>query len=126
MRWKLALAALAALVIVLPAAAASLEGRYTGLVIGKKPAKVNGQWEVAFDAAGGYTMSQEGKEKVKGTATVGAGTITFGTETGASACPKPGTYTWALKGGLTLTFKAKSDSCANRKTVLTATTFFKQ
>ena len=126
MKLKVLLAAVVVLALAAPAFAASIEGRYSGVVIGKKPAAINGQWELAFDATGGYTMLLEGKQKVKGTATLGAGTVTFDAGTGANACTKPATYKWALKGGLTLSFKTTSDTCANRKTVLTGTTFFKQ
>jgi hypothetical protein len=125
-RFKVALVVTVALALAAPAFAASLEGRYSGVVLGKKPAKLNGQWELDFDAAGAYTILLEGKTMVKGTATDGAGTITFAGETGAAACAKPGKYKWSLKGGLSLTFKAVSDTCVNRKTVLTAGTFFKQ
>jgi hypothetical protein len=126
MKLKVLLAAVVVLALAAPAFAASIEGRYSGVVIGKKPAGLNGQWELAFDATGGYTMLLEGKKMVTGTATVAGGTITFGNEAGKAKCAKPGKYKWSVKGGLSLTFKLVSDTCAGRKTVLTAGTFFKQ
>jgi len=123
---KLAVAGALVLLLAAPAFGASIAGRYTGVVLGKTPASLNGQWELDFDATGAYTIMKEGKKMVTGKAKVAAGTITFADTGGPAKCPKPGKYKWSLKGGLSLTFKAVGDTCANRKTVLTAGTYFKQ
>jgi hypothetical protein len=95
-------------------AAGALHGSYrTQIASGQ----LKGTWTVTFAKKSTYTVRGPlGKAAGKNTF---AGTkITFGHETGASACSTTGKYTFKLTGK-TLKLTKVSDACAPRATILT-------
>jgi hypothetical protein len=116
-RLVVAIAAVAALTLSAGAlAAASLSGRFQTKV---SSGQLKGTWTLSFSKKGTYTVkgplgSAAGKNTYSGS------TITFGRETGASACAPGATGKYGFKlSGKTLKLTKKSDPCGPRASILT-------
>ena len=79
-----------------------------------------GQWVIAFDAAGHFTVQHDGNQIAEGDARATANRVRFdANEKGNGACRVKATYRYSVKRNA-LTFSKVTDSCAPRVVVLTS------
>lgn len=120
---RLLLATVAALIVAAPAAAAGrpLHGTFTTVIKNAPDAQLDGAWQVALLANGGYTIKRNGTVLIRGRDTETATTISFGHESGPAACTGAlgaATYGWSVRAGL-LHLTTVREGCLGRHVVLT-------
>jgi hypothetical protein len=98
-------------------ALAGITGTYTAKITSGPSPQVTGTWSLKFAASGAYSIVQNGKVVVKGSATYQQGAILFNDKSGPAACKTEGAYRY-VTGGKSLTFVLLNDTCAGRKFVL--------
>jgi hypothetical protein len=97
-------------------ASISLAGKYKTVITGSP--KLNGTWVIRF-RNGTYRVSFNGRYEVSGRDSINRNKFTM-IDTAGKACPSPATYKLTLTR-TTLRFTRISDSCINRRKVLSHT-----
>jgi hypothetical protein len=121
---RLVLATAVALLVVTSSAAAAgrpLHGTFTTVIKNAPDDQLDGAWQVALLASGGYTIQRNGAVLIRGRDTETKTTISFGHESGPAACTGAlgaATYRWSLRSGL-LRLTTVREGCLGRHVVLT-------
>jgi hypothetical protein len=120
-RLILALAVIGALVAIPSAlAAGTLSGKWKTKISGDHAlgGQLNGTWVIKF-TPGHYSVTDQGKNVLKGVNSITGNKITFTDKSGAAKCSGTGHYKFKINGSkLTFTKVSDSSSCAGREGVL--------